>query len=248
MIDMENIFQNLKLPEMPSEEEIIRGAIERFQVVQHTQLDFLPEQVLKLMPDTILVDIPDAVTEAILQESINIQAFNHFATELDDILKWEPMFIKLASRSPKDVEPTPITCSGKTAIHWMSCSMRCFDDLCDQYRVPSYNPKMALRKVLYNIRSEYRVFIKDNELQGIAVYDERGDAFIENGVVTEGRVARYWQSNIKDFMPVDNYVFDLALTAPDDNFVVIEFNPYGLSDPLGFKHYANINRIALWND
>jgi hypothetical protein len=240
-------MKDFNLPElrMLSEEELVASAVNRFAHVRTTQLDELPNQVYKLMPKTILIPIPDDVVAPILHECVDPIPFDNFAARLDMIMGWDQKFIKLASRSPKDMEPYPVTHSGKTALHWIAGSMRCFVDLCDQSRVPDYQPKIALRDFVYGIRAEFRVFIKDNDLQGIAVYDERGNVHVEKGEVTEGRVARYWANNIRPHMKIDDYVFDLALRH-NDELIVIEFNPYGLSDPIGFKSYDNINRIALF--
>jgi hypothetical protein len=98
------------------------------------------------------------------------------------------------------------------------------------------------------LRDEQRVFVKDGQIQGITRYDYLQPPPIEytgDHIDRIGFDATDYLADIAPHMLIADFVFDFGYR-PTGETVLIELNPYGLSDPCCFGSYKNIAGYA-WN-
>jgi hypothetical protein len=176
-----------------------------------------------------------------------------FAAELDAAMGWDRKFVRLNSRSPKDWPypfEVPATCSGKEAISMMAGSERVLDDLYEFSWVPEQPAYVCLRDFVYWIKgwNEFRCFVKDGALIAVTHYDYRKpapDKVTRKAPDIRRIIDRYFLEKLKPALHVDTVVFDVAIDLPaGDQPLLIEINPYGLSDPCWFGSYAEVERAA----
>lgn len=152
-------------------------------------------------------------------------------------------FVKMVSRSPKDsfigyIEGFKCL-TGQHAINLLYDSERILDDTYE------YSPEfscLALRKwVDMSSQLEFRLFIKDRQLQGISQYYYHD--YIEQ--ILQKKEALLKEINekfaeIKGFLPLDDVIVDFFYDG--SRMLVIECNPYSrFTDPCLFDWDAPID-------
>ncbi|WP_020474164.1 ATP-grasp domain-containing protein [Zavarzinella formosa] len=150
------------------------------------------------------------------------------------------VFFKLDSRSPKDSDIGKYTAENLDQLpNAFFGSERVFDDICLQ-RHHRDRIVLCFRKWV-EFGEEYRVFVKERQIQGISRYDYLSASKVEHTpevvAAVQGQAEGYL-ATINEHYPPSDYVFDIGHTP--DGPVMIEINPYGLSDPCLFGSYANI--------
>jgi hypothetical protein len=152
------------------------------------------------------------------------------------IREFGPCFIKLSSRSPKDWWPDegpPACTSGAEVLGSLGGSMRIADDLIEyQYaETPCY---LLLREHhVIPKHEEWRCFIREGKIAGITQYHYR-DFFPEMvREQIEARCRGFLQTAVMPVLHLDTVVVDVWLR---EEPLVIEINPYGLSDPCLFSY------------
>lgn len=170
---------------------------------------------------------------------------------VDEELAGVPHFIKLNSRSPKDASypEAPICDNGGHAIDLIVNSMRCLDDMAMMH-MADQDCFIVLRKLVpISLDRELRCYAKDGVLVGASRYDygNTADEFWTSPEADKllEEAQSFYDRHIKADYPT--VVFDLALglgeyalAGPVEQHLLIELNPYGLSDPCVFKSYANL--------
>ena len=248
MIDLGSI----PMSSIPTDEEMHEIMLPRWNDQAMATIDSWPEEAAALSVQTPLIPID--------HDDINViyeprdprweDVMNKYAAAIDAITGWEPHFIRLSTRSPKDSAPDalPITMAGKQAMDWISHSERCMDDMA--------MAKWAKKPIYIAVRAaysapkggEFRCFAKDGELIAMSRY-------IQDDVVADygdfdllGHARDFYETHLAKHY--DTIVFDLQFGASVQNAdgrfeecegpLLVELNPYGLSHPCLFEGYDEI--------
>jgi hypothetical protein len=240
---------------MPTPEEHRAVSLGWLKRIQPTLIDQWPKELAELsMPTTMVkLDVP-AVWGAIceLQDGKGISMpLRDLADELDDHIGWNRKFVRLNSRSPKDWPwpfEIPATISGKEAVYILTNSMRVMDDLMEFQWIPEQPAYVCLRNFIPGLRpvDEYRCFVKDGELIAVTHYDYTNPYTgpDDQGEELRGRIDRWFTETLRPVLHIDTVVFDIAVRY--DGFLLIEINPYGLSDPCYFGSYHAVENACSW--
>ena len=96
---------------------------------------------------------------------------------------------------------------------------------------------------------EWRVFIKDKKVVGITQY-YFGSFFpqLTEEVVksVDNEIRCFIEDIVLKNVELDNYVVDMVIGADDRPTVLLEMNPYGLSDPCLFVDYQSFDGSIKW--
>ncbi|MHA1704083.1 MAG: hypothetical protein ACTSWK_17665 [Promethearchaeota archaeon] len=176
----------------------------------------------------------------------------------DELIKFpKGAFIRLGSRSPKDVDIVPIF-KGSEGLNLFFNSVRIFDDLCLASK-NRYNPHIFLREwVEIPEWLEFRCFMKDRKLVGISQYYYNKDFLdIINHKDTMEWVIREFFKKFKKASHLDTVVFDVFLKYRQ-NFKfgvwegkLLEINPFfEMTDPCLFdwRKKEDFNGEFRFND
>ena len=226
----------------PDPEEMAAVARERYALVEPFMIHSWPESVRAVSIETTLVEVDtQEMYDLFDSQRPDWKArATTLASRLDDVLDWERRFVRLSSRSPKDVVDLPITPSGRQAVDWITASERCMDDTSTAHLAdkPTF---VCLRKPLSMFADgEFRCFAKGGEVLGASRYFHRTapEHRPEAGTILAAAKA-FYARHLADHYP--DVVFDLYLPGlPGET--LIEVNPYGLSDPCLFGDYDAVER------
>lgn len=233
---------------MPTPEEMHEVCSRKYAAAEHTYIDNWPKEWAALTVATKMIPIGKPHVDEIFGAHDGLRSFpalSDLAREIDDACNWKARFIRLNTRSPKDVTDSPITCAGRQALSWIMSSERTMDDLSmlEHARKPAF---VALRDVAFFRREdELRCFVKGGELIAVCQYH-----YTEPQRTWQDKTHRdeawqiieaYWRDLVQPPSPLHTYVFDVALRH-NDRPLLIEVNPYGLSDPCAAESYAAVER------
>lgn len=244
-----------KIPDlvMPTDEQLRASSLRWFDRIGPTLIDRWPAELAALSMPTELVPFPVELLEPLFEPTKHgfSNAVRDFTRELDDKIGWDRRFVRLNSRSPKDSTwpfEVPATISGKEAISMFAGSERMLDDLCYFRRIPDIAPAyICLREWVYGFRTEqeYRCFVKDGDLIAVTHYDytKPWAGPDDGGKELRGRIETWFAEKVKPALPIQTVVFDLHENH-DGSFLLIEINPYGLSDPCHFKTYEAVESAS----
>lgn len=231
----------------PSEGELNAGAQRRFATFGPFNIDRWPDEVIELSMPTKFIRIEDPrLFVDLFDKRTPMSEALRYAALIDDTIGWDNHFIRLNSRSPKDASfpVPPITNSGKQAISWILGSERCLDDIVTMSRVEA--PVFICCREWRHIppSSEIRCFAKAGRVLGASRYDYGNDPSEEwlnadSGDIL-GRVDEFYDKYLAAHY--DTVVFDIALNG--ETPLLIELNPYGLSDPCCFLSYERIESVG----
>lgn len=247
-------FPKFYVPRMPTAEEHRAASLSWLGVMQPTLIDQWPAEVAALSMPTELMPIDANQVRASLFDRHGHEPMSEgavqLAAELDSRLGWKRKFIKLNSRSPKDALwplEVPITCSGKEAVLMLMNSERVLDDLTEFKYAPEQPAFICLRDVAFGIRpeNEFRCFMKDGELIAVSHYDytKPMPAPADEGAAIRGHIDEWFRETLKPRLHMTTVVFDVSLGREDT--LLIELNPYGLSDPCHFGSYQEVERASV---
>lgn len=241
---------------MPTPEEHRKVSLAWLSRVQPCLIDQWPADLAALSIPTKFVKIDvDPVWDAMcdLQDGKKAgipQPLVDLAAEMDDVMGWDRKFVRLNSRSPKDWPwpfEVPATISGKEAVSMLAGSRRVMDDLYEFKWVPEQPAYVCLRDWVCWIRSQYefRCFVKDGELIAVTHYDytkPTPEAVRNNAGDIRAAIDTYFAERLKPALHIDTVVFDIAFDQHKMSLdpMLIEINPYGLSDPCWFGDYEAV--------
>lgn len=243
-----------KIPEivMPTAEQMRASSLRWFERIGPTLIDRWPAELAALSMPTEFVRFPLEVMEPLFEQKGDQPAkiIQDLASELDAKIGWKRRFVRLNSRSPKDATwpfEVPATISGKEALSMMAGSERMLDDLCYFRHIPEHPAYICLRDWVWGFQTEneYRCFVKDGELIAVTHYDYTHPwAGPEDGGA-EMRVAinSWFDIALRPRLHIQTVVFDLH-AHHDGSFLLIEINPYGLSDPCHFGSYERVENAT----
>lgn len=216
-----------------------------FARLDGTCLDQLPDTILALGPKTHFLDFDARALGGMFDHELT--EAKRLCGEADKLIGWEEHFFKLSTRSAKDAFGNGgVTPSAKQAIYWMSCSMRIMDDLCELSWLEGYQAKLCIREPFWGLEGqgtwEFRCFVKNGDLIAVTDYDyTKPNAAMRSDDARAkiySEIVSFFKSKVQPEMGLPDYVFDLARTS--GGWVLIEVNPYGLSDPCFLKNYAGV--------
>lgn len=245
-----------KIPElkMPTPEELRASSLEWFEAVGPTLIDRWPADLAALSMPTEPVKFPIELMEPLFEPGPDglSREIKEFAAELDETIGWKRRFVRLNSRSPKDVTwpyEVPATISGKEAISMFASSERILDDLCWFRHIPEHPAYICLREWVYGFaRSrEYRCFVRGGKLIAVTHYDYTTPwcGPEDAGRELRSRIDAWFASTLRSRLPVETVVFDIHENR-DGSFLLIEINPYGRSDPCHFKTYKSVENATCF--
>jgi len=236
----------------PSPEEHRTASLAWLELAGPTLIDQWPKDVLALSAPTIFVQVPVLEMLEIFGNNPRaaIEALRPLADELDSALGWDRRFFRLNSRSPKDATwpfEVPVTCSGREVLSVMGASERILDDLIEFKYLPEQPAYICLREYNHAIRPEreYRCFVRDGELIAVTHYDYTKPitAPDDGGRALREAINAYFRDTLKPRLHLQTVVFDLFIDW-NDEFGLIELNPYGRSDPCWLGSYEEVERFA----
>lgn len=229
----------------PTQEEMNEQALREYNQVSPYMIDMWPDKIKELSMPTKMIKI-DNIEEFIKiyefdDMQLNKKIIKKYSDILDKEMNGKTYFIRGNSRSPKDASypNMPITNSGAQAIEWICSSMRIMDDLFAprNAQTPFY---ICLREYLdIKIENEFRCYAKNGKLLAVSRYDYENENKINNITkdVIWDKANHFYNENLKEYY--NDVVFDIA-DMQSEKLLLIEINPYGLSDPCLFKSYENI--------
>lgn len=230
---------------LPSPDELKVLMKERFYRQAYVMIDRWPADIAALSVPTILIPL-DKDIEAIFasDDEAALPVLEKYAAAIDAAIGWRPHFIRLTSRSPKDVSHPglPITCAGKQAMSWIMNSERCMDDIALAHAAGE-RLQIALRQLYHAPKGgEFRCFAKDGKMIAMTRYDFQTpvpEGFEYDGKDIFARISAWYDDKIaKHYQTV---VFDVDLGSYEhEEPLLIELNPYGMSHPCLFASYDEI--------
>lgn len=239
--DAPSKFKALFAVRMPTEAESRQSAEEWYARVGWSFIDRWPPDVAALSVPTTFVRVDARRLARLWEHTPDYGVAQETADLLDATMGWRQWFVRLNSRSPKDVFPpdSPFTCSGKQAVSWIMCSERCLDDivLFSHIEEPLFICLREPRQIFKD--EEFRCFAKDGNVIGVsryhynipAEYPGPSDEYLFHAAQT------FYKNHLERHY--SEVVFDLC--APGvDRCLLIEVNPYGLSDPCCFGSYGEL--------
>jgi len=225
---------------------------EYFESVKPSYIENWPDALMRLSFSTELLPLSPEEVDALVaayewqngENTINITrvaTLNVLNERIDKAITHFPrgVFVRLGSRSPKDVWATSLKCTdGRKALEFLTMSERVYDDL--QLAVyNNYQPHIAVREwVDIPWHQEFRVLIKDKRIVGVSQYDHFKPYPRED--THEGRdeetirwvVDTFFADYLKPALHIDTTIADLwiKVRAYDNTRVwetkLIEINPF----------------------
>jgi hypothetical protein len=237
---------NIPMYRVPTDEEMKANTLPGWNAVKPTLLSALHPEIRRLSIPTIFFSIPVSEVNTDWLDCYDGKNCPAVARKIVECgraaLKYYPegVFFKLDSRSPKDWGITKYTDANIEQLpRDIFSSERMLDDMCVQ-RHHRDEIVLCFRQWV-ELGEEYRVFVRDRQIQGISRYDyinpPRREHTPEVVATVEREAAKYLEA-INPHFSLDEYVFDIAIAGR--NAILIEINPYGLSDPCLFRAYEKI--------
>lgn len=222
----------------PTEEQILKGVQKWEGYIKPLLIDQWSEELMSLSVPTTFLEFPIELAKDWFEREINNTKLEQdFAKTIDNHLNGEDKFYRLNSRSPKDYAISLISNSGFQILRNISGSMRMLDDLSNFSR-SVLKPYLCFRKVIdAQPNNEFRVFIKEGKLLGVSA--NRGVNIPIAKELIVANIMSYLEDNYH-VLPLDTIVVDLVFNYSDNSIILLEVNPYGLSDPLLFNNYATL--------
>lgn len=224
-------------PRMPTLEEHRATSAAWLKRIGSCLYENWPEALKALSFRTELVELTPADQELlwnILDGKPDVKTVRRLADSLtSSITAFDPKgcFVRLSSRSPKDWYYPGIPCltTGDEIIDALVNSMRIVDDLME-YKYADIPCYLLLREYhQIPAEQEFRCFIREGQIVGVSQYEYR--TFFPGLVRDRQAVAARCIAFLESILPkihLQTVVIDLWLR---EEPLVIEINPYGLSDP-----------------
>ncbi len=245
---------NFKIPTptLPTKEQIMEVATDWWKI--HVGINFLDwnDTLLKhsypLKPCKIPLSLVEktlgmADCKGTIEELSNLYA-PIILPALTELNCQESFFIKLITRSPKDFLDDFEIKSIPEAINAIAGSMRCFEDLSLLMQIDM--AYLVVRPFIsFEEWQEWRVFVKDGKIVGISQY------YYMTCYYFSDEKAKEIETEIRDFMDnivipnmgIPTFVADIIVKGDYDDrgTILLETNPYGLSDPCIFENYDSLD-------
>jgi hypothetical protein len=232
--------------EEPDPAENKASAERYYERIGPFNIDQWPESVRALSFPTRMIEVEDKQEFLGIFDPPGDAIAQRYADRLDVMMGWDSHFIRLNSRSPKDTSypVAPITASGKQAMWWIRGSERCLEDAVRHYHAnkPLFICAREWRPI--NPAFEFRCFAKDGQLIAVSRYDYANPSQVNDaeGSWIFAAVEDYYRNNLSAHF--SSVVFDLYAPGQREE-ILIELNPYGLSDPCLFVSYEEVEKGGI---
>lgn len=243
-------FPNFKVV-MPMPEKLREISLAWIERIGPTLIDRWPSEVLALSMPTKFVRFPIGIINDLFEHHKVVPAsIQELAATLDAEMEWRRCFIRLNSRSPKDaLWPFEVgaTCSGKEAMKLLGSSERILDDLARFEYIPEHPAFICLRDFVPGLQPEreFRCFVKEGELIAVSAYDylRPTEPPADGGKDIRHTIEQWFNNILKPRLHLSTVVFDVFLDW-DGGILLIELNPYGLSDPCFLRSYDQVESFS----
>lgn len=155
---------------------------------------------------------------------------------------YNSFFVKLVSRSPKDwlvrEDNTMMKInSPEDVVHAFGSSFRCLEDIVMLSHLNIDNNLIIRPYIQINPETEWRCFIKNNQVIGISRYYYQKENNIKNPSSIKTKIVQFLEEVVIPNITVSDFVADVI---SDQIVILLETNPYGLSDPCLFGSYSEL--------
>ncbi len=242
----------IQTPIPPTEEQMTEIATEWWKI--HVGINFLDwnETLLKHTYPIKICKIPVDLIQKTLEIADGKGSIYRLIDEYAPIIKpalielncEESFFIKLITRSPKDFLDDFELKSIPESVNAIAGSMRCFEDLC-MLRYNNMGYLVVRPFIPFEEWQEWRVFIKDGKIVGITQYYYMTNYYFSNEKIKEieTEIRNFINNIVTPNMSIPTFVADIIVKGDYDDreTILLETNPYGLSDPCMFENYASLD-------
>lgn len=193
------------------------------------------------------IKLPIDLVEDMLK---NKDRFDDFSIILNPILEklgcQNSFFIKLITRSPKDyLDDNFEIKSLECAYNALISSIRTFDDLVMLRHIDMcyviIRPFVEIKRL-----EEFRVLVYGKQIVGISQYYYHDGSNIKSPESREIAIRNFVINDIIPNVAVNHFVADIFFDKWLDP-VLIELNPFGLSDPCLFMDYSSLDGTFKYN-
>lgn len=242
-----------------------------WEFVYPTYLENIPDKVLKHSIPSLSIKLTKDQTSRLIKN--NGEFGDHKPPDITDVKNLlqkiidqfpNGTFIKLGSRSPKDsfygfVNGFKSNNSEESLNILLGGSERIYEDLTLALNF-DYNPHIWVREYIdIEPWSEFRCFVKDNNLVGISQYNylnnEIFDEIINQHKSIEYAILSFFNDFIKDNMTLENYIFDVFVKYKKYkeyqiwDVKLIEINPWlFMTDPCLYKWDMSEGKLNIIPD
>ncbi len=257
-------MHNLPKPQIPTDEEIIEIANDWWK--HHIGINFgdwndtlryntFEYKIIPMSKDLIEMMIQVWNGKEGVIESL-YQAFDKLISpSLKEMNCENCFFIKTISRSPKDImadennhgKPSE-TRTTQEALRSIINSMRCIEDI----TLLQYLPQAAFvvrPYIQFKPHEEWRVYIKDKKIVGISqyyYYSDFPELTKETVIIADEKIRSIINDIVIPNISISDFIADVIVGNENRKTVVLEANPYGLSDPCLFQNYDKFNGKTIW--
>lgn len=222
----------------PTNEELRQRSLIWQETIGLILMDLWPTEIMALSVPTTFIPFPiELALEWWEQEICNGPAYTSFAEQINQLIDGQNKFFRLNSRSPKDVS-TCISNNGNAILRDFASSERMIDDL-SKFKYSDLQPVLCIRDLILGLmpEQEFRVFVFDGRIKAVAAYHQH-ESTQKRDVELRSRIDAFVNEKVVPFLPEKTIVIDVVVQ--DDNIILLELNPYGLSDPVGAINYVLI--------
>ncbi|PZM82194.1 hypothetical protein DLH72_04240 [Candidatus Gracilibacteria bacterium] len=232
------------VPKLPSKEEMTKNSREWYKPLKGVTFKDWKKEITQQSIRFDFIYFPKEFVKDIVDYNLSDKKR---IKKLEDIigkqlkkLDYNEFFIKLISRSPKDFGIIK-TKNAREIIELLASSMRTTDDLVYLENLDDGDDITLVIRPFIEIepKNEFRVFVKSKEIKGISQYDYQNIYNYENEEKLEKEIIKFIEQKIIPFMEIQNFVVDIAIIG--NKIIILETNPYGLSDPCLFESYENLD-------
>ena len=225
-----------------------------FDLIRSTFLDQWPEKVWKLtIPMQARVEIPLEWVDELCEIGARKEGVveKRICEVLEPVMDGRPYFVRLNSSSPKDFTfpKMPVFKKPQDVVEALFNSQRTLDDMLEM-RNNSAEVYIYFRPYIKIFPgTEFRCFVQDRHLRGISEYEPSKSDFprVRKDDITKSILE--FTPRVVDAFNQDEFVYDVFFpksSAQQKTLrpVLIEINPYGLSDLCLFESYETIGGYA----
>lgn len=254
IFNFEDMITQFKIYE-PTESEILLSKIKQYKRIKITDMNYWYPKYEKYTQKSYKVDLSVDDLDNLLNLEINGRELGFTKDteiKISKILSKckDKYFIKLNTRSPKDISNCIVDKNTKISeiSNILSNSFRTIEDIYDFSVLQKHDPNKYKCSLYFrefdndiNIDDEYRVYVRDGVVKGICNYNIESVHQVNDYTNIMYDIYEYIQPMVtnEQTLVIDVYAKD------KDNIHLLEFNPYGLSNPLVYGSYEKINESTF---
>lgn len=239
------------LPDPPTVDEMKEIADKWMSKHDHIKMTDWNENLIAMSIPFYALKMPESIVEGfwgVMDNKKKPEDFTHDFTEFlaPHLARFNgSFFIKLITRSAKDAweENGGEMETVDDVLHSFFCSMRILDDMAMLSRCPE-NQYLILRPFIHIPKhAEWRVFVEKGSIMGISQYDHFNSyPFLKGDIATTEETIIDFVYKVVEYVGTGTFVADIIYDPlTKEQPLLLELNPYGLSDPCLYKSYDNFD-------